>query len=43
LVIIAYFVHRFGTQMLDVIKKYFLAFTILLLLLVAYYIVKHFI
>ena len=42
LAIITYLVHRFGTQMLDVIKKYFLAFTILLLLLVAYYGIVHF-
>lgn len=42
LIIIAYLVHRFGTQMLDVIKRYFLAFTILLLLIVAYYGIVHF-
>ncbi|HWB33927.1 MAG TPA: hypothetical protein VG753_01225 [Candidatus Paceibacterota bacterium] len=41
LAIIAYLMHRFGLKMLDVVKKYFLAFTILLLLILAYYGIVH--
>ena len=42
LALIAYLVHRFGTRMLDVIKKYFFWFTVLLLLILAYYGIVHF-
>ncbi len=42
LALIAYLMHRFGTKMLDVVKKYFFWFTVLLLLILAYYGIVHF-
>jgi membrane protein YqaA with SNARE-associated domain len=42
LALIAYLMHRFGTRMLDVVKKYFFWFTLLLVAILLYYGIVHF-